>query len=189
VDMWAFIDVINILGGVEVTLEEALIDPTYRIRENGVWKTLHYRPGTHHLDGIAALRVARSRHTSDDFDRARRQQLVIAGIKDRFDKLGAGEVKTFYQLIQSLTAYVDTDFSPFELARLYLENRNMAVRTGGGLTTDNILVATYSNLLGTDKDEDDLDDDFYKGLWILVPKENNWKLIPWYIQQLTEGSV
>ncbi len=187
VDMYAFIDVINILGGVEVTLDEDLIDPTYKIRDNGVWKTLHYKKGTHQLDGIAALRVARSRHGSDDFDRARRQQLVISGIKDRFDRMSAGEVKTVYRLVQTISNYVDTSFSSFELARLYLQNRNAGVDSGGVVSTDNVLLATYSNLLATGKSEEDVDDDFPKGAWILVPKENNWKLIPWYVNRLIGG--
>lgn len=189
VDMYAFIDVINIIGGVQVTLDEPLIDPTYKVRENGEWKTLHYEKGTHLLDGIAALRVARSRHTSDDFDRARRQQLVISGIKERFDRMNAGEVKTVYELVQTLSAYVDTSFSPFELARLYLQNRDADLENGGVISTDNVLVATYSNLLANGKTEDEVDEEFEKGAWILVPKENNWMLIPWYVSRLIGGNA
>lgn len=184
VDMYAFIDVVNILGGIDVTLEEALIDPTYKIREQGVWKTLHYPRGTHHLDGVAALRIARSRHTSDDFDRAERQQLIISALKERVDQMGVSDIGAVYQLFQSLSTYVSTSFSPFEMAKLYLDNRSVDIRQLGGISTDNVLEATYSNLLAAGKSEDEVDDDFYKGAWILFPREGNWKLIPWYIQEL-----
>ncbi len=57
VDMYAFIEIVDILGGIELTLEEALIDPTYKVRVDGHWKTLYYPAGEHKLDGIEALRI------------------------------------------------------------------------------------------------------------------------------------
>ena len=44
IDMYAFIDMVNILGGVTVKLNEPLIDPTYKVRENGRWSTLSIQP-------------------------------------------------------------------------------------------------------------------------------------------------
>jgi anionic cell wall polymer biosynthesis LytR-Cps2A-Psr (LCP) family protein len=35
------------------------------------------------LDGATALKYARSRHTTSDFDRAKRQQKLIIAIKDK----------------------------------------------------------------------------------------------------------
>src|SRR6056297_1819025 len=99
IDMYAFIDVINILDGIKVHLDAPLIDPTYKVRENGEWKTLYFEAGSHHLSGIEALRIARSRHTSDDFDRSYRQQLIIKALFNRLHTLHAGKLQEVYKLI------------------------------------------------------------------------------------------
>jgi anionic cell wall polymer biosynthesis LytR-Cps2A-Psr (LCP) family protein len=39
--------------------------------------------GLQHFDGDKALKYARSRHTTSDFDRSRRQQLVIEAIREK----------------------------------------------------------------------------------------------------------
>jgi len=36
-----------------------------------------------HFDGDKALKYARSRHTTSDFDRSKRQQLVIQALRDK----------------------------------------------------------------------------------------------------------
>ncbi len=50
--------------------------------------TLNLRPGTHHLTGIQALTLARTRHntcnpTESDLTRVRRQQQILNGIKSQ----------------------------------------------------------------------------------------------------------
>ena len=56
VDMYAFIDVVNALGGIDVTLDSEVRDPTYKIvRENGSEGTLYYPPGTYHLNGCGGF--------------------------------------------------------------------------------------------------------------------------------------
>ena len=86
IDMYAFIDVIDLIGGIDVHLDKAVIDPTYRTVDDGVVGTLHYEPGDYHLGGVEALRLARSRHTSSDFARAERQQLIIESIQNKAQK-------------------------------------------------------------------------------------------------------
>src|SRR5690606_4592319 len=83
IDMYAFIEVVDLIGCLDVTLEKTLIDPTYKTLDNGVWGTLYYPVGTHHLCGKQALRVARSRHTSSDFSRAERQHLILESLKNK----------------------------------------------------------------------------------------------------------
>mgnify|MGYP006276757673 CR=1 FL=1 len=190
VDMYAFIDVVNILGGIEVTLREPLIDPTYRTKDNGRWSTLYYPAGTHHLSGIEALRLARSRHTSSDFGRAERQQAILSSLKEKFSRVGEQGLGTIYELVGSLLRYVESDLSSYELARLLHEARSYQITDQLVLNTDNILYHTYSNLYYSGKSKEEVDEDFYLGAWILLPKEDDWNALRWYIRRaLSEEAV
>ena len=172
IDMYAFIDIINIIGGIEVTLSEPLIDPTYRIKENGLWKTLYYDKGTHHLDGFGALRIARSRHTSSDFERAERQQLIIASLMDKFSATAKTDVPTMYKLMQTAFKYVSTNISPIDAVKLAGELTDITIRGKYVLSTGNVLYHTTSP----------------SGLWILLPKDDNWDTIATFIQSKLQFS-
>lgn len=183
VDMYAFVDVVNILEGIEVYLEKPLIDPSYKIREQGEWKTLFYEAGRHYLNGIEALRIARSRHTTDDFDRSYRQQLLIKSLFTKMNRLHAGKLQEVYKLFKVLYDYVDTDFSSYDLAQFFLKYRSAEIEPKQSLSTDNILYNTYSNYYLSGLSADEVDEDFYRGAWILLPKEDDWDLIPRYVYQ------
>ena len=187
VDMYAFIDVVNLLGGIEVRLEEELVDPTYRVRDNGEWGTLYYPAGTHHLSGVEALRVARSRHTSDDFDRAYRQQLIVKALGRRLSQLHAGNLKEIYEIFQVLHRYVDTDLNVYEMGQLFLKYHDAEVVPRESISTDNVVESTYSNFYLSDLEPEDVDEDFYKGAWILVPVEDDWDLIRRYTHAALYG--
>ena len=79
VDFEAFVRFIDEIGGVKINVPEKIsIDP---LGDNNT-KTL--KPGVQTLSGELALAYARNRHTQGgDFDRAKRQQQVILGIRDR----------------------------------------------------------------------------------------------------------
>jgi len=72
----SFIKVVDTLGGVTVAVECPLHD-TFLKNE------VHLEPGIRHLDGTQALRYVRSRHSTSDFDRNRRQQQVLRGLYDQ----------------------------------------------------------------------------------------------------------
>lgn len=183
VDMYAFIEVVDILGGIEVTLQEPLIDPTYRVREAGEWRTLYYDAGTHHIGGVEALRLARSRHTSNDFERARRQQMILAALRQRVNELNAGSLDRVYELVETLNRYVTTSYSAWELAQFYLGYRNAEITNRTGLTFDNVLYNTWSNLYLQGLERSEVDQDFYLGAWILLPRGDDWNVIPWFIEE------
>lgn len=183
VDMYAFIEVVDILGGIDVTLEESLIDPTYRVREEGRWSTLYYEAGTHHLSGIEALRLARSRHTSNDFDRAARQQKILAALREKINTLHAGNLDRVYSLVETVSRYIESSYSVWELAQFYLGYRNAEIVNRTGLTFDNVLYSTYSDFYLRGIDEEDAADDAFRGAWILLPRENDWDVIPWFVSE------
>ncbi len=184
VDMYAFIDIINILGGIDVELKHDLTDPTYKIRDNGVWKTLHYSKGLHHLNGIEALRIARSRHTSSDFGRSDRQQLILKGLKDKLNDLNLTDMNKLYSIFKTATEYLDTDMSSLELVSIFLKYRDADIEKKDGLSVFNVLYNTYSNIYMLKDKSRQYDKDFNRGAWILLPKNNDWTVIKWYINKL-----
>ena len=186
VDMYAFIDIVNILDGIEVTLEEDLVDPSYRTRENGEWKTLNYSSGTYNLNGVEALRIARSRHGSNDFDRSHRQQLILEAFLDKFSKLRITDIDKVYSLINLISQYVETDLSVMELMSIYNNFGDSSLSGKYVLSFDNILYATYSNTYLLD-DDFVPGPDYNKGAWILLPEGDDWNNIRWYVRRLING--
>jgi LCP family protein required for cell wall assembly len=81
--------------------------------------------GKQTLNGEQALCYARSRKTTSDFDRAKRQQVVIQKIKEK--ALSIGTLTDFGRvndMIDSLGNNVRTDMQAWELKRLYeIENK------------------------------------------------------------------
>jgi len=79
VDFGAFVRFIDELGGVNITVEEPMT-----IAILGTNKKVNLEPGEYNLPGDHALAYARNRKTDGgDFDRARRTQQVILGVRNR----------------------------------------------------------------------------------------------------------
>jgi LCP family protein required for cell wall assembly len=187
IDMFAFIDAVNILGGIDVTLDEDLIDPTYKVRDHGVWGTLYYKKGTYHVNGIEALRIARARHYTPLFSRDTRQQKIIVALKDKLEALDVSEMGKIYDLVKVMMEYVDTNFTPFELVNAFLKYRSISSIQQNVLSTSNVLYQTYSNLYLLEETESIVDESINKGAWILLPRDNNWDLIKWYTRNSILG--
>jgi len=68
--------------------------------------------GQHHLNGEEALYYARSRYSTNDFDRMRRQQKILLALKEKILSLGvlANPVK-IYNLLDALGQNIRTDIS------------------------------------------------------------------------------
>jgi polyisoprenyl-teichoic acid--peptidoglycan teichoic acid transferase len=76
--------------------------------------------GKQTLSGDQALCYVRSRATTSDFERAKRQQLIIQLIKDKL--LSAGTLTDFNKLdgiMNSLGDNVRSDFQPWEMKKMY----------------------------------------------------------------------
>ena len=189
IDMYAFIDVINILGGIDITFNAPLIDPAYRVRDNGRWSTLFYPAGTHHLNGIEAVRVARSRNLISDFGRARHQQLILTAIIDKITELGVSDIGKVFELAVVFMQYVETDYALPDLIRNILRFRSVKVQSQTVLDSGNILYSTYENLWRTGLSADEVDEDFYMGQYILLPLNEDWSLIHRFIRSVIEESV
>lgn len=78
VNWGSLISIVDLLGGIDVTLDETIDDTG--------WTDAYYEAGqTYHLNGEEALGLARARHgtTSGDFSRGASQQKILIGIKDK----------------------------------------------------------------------------------------------------------
>lgn len=83
VNFQAFIDGVDLIGGIDIDVPKAIDDYCYPTPDYGC-EQLHIDAGLQHFYGDMALKYARVRHTAGgDFDRARRQQQVINAILTR----------------------------------------------------------------------------------------------------------
>lgn len=103
----AFVTLVDLVGGIEVDVPVRMYLP----EEN-----IDLQPGLQVLDGEGALAYSRFRGTSEgDIGRAKRQQEVIKLLSDELFK--PKMVVKLPQIIQTMTDYVEHDFSNTELMK------------------------------------------------------------------------
>ena len=90
-DFGGFIQMVDAVGGVDVTVARGFEDPTYDGYGCAVRAVTRSRPGEHHLDGINALAYARSRKGlgESDFTRQARQQQILVALRDQATQGGS----------------------------------------------------------------------------------------------------
>ena len=91
VDFNAFVELVNRIGGIDITVEEAIHDRDYPSNDPADpygYDPVHIEVGQHHFDGEMALKYARTRATAGaDFDRADRQQKVLKAVFEKVTRL------------------------------------------------------------------------------------------------------
>ena len=121
IDFQGFEEVVDTLWWVEVTLEENFIDTAYPTINWG-YTTFMLKKWTWTLDGETALKYARSRHSTSDFDRSLRQQQIISSLQNKVSNLGyfsdSGKILELYNLFRE---YVDTNMSSAQMIKLWLK--------------------------------------------------------------------
>jgi LCP family protein required for cell wall assembly len=127
VDHAGFERVVDSLGGVAVRVTCPIRDRFIDSRGVDGRLELDLDPGVHWMDGRTALMFARCRHGRGIVDRARRQQAVLLGLRDRLAQLGASRV---VELLPPLTRTLYTDMRSMDMLRL--------VRFGLGVRRDQI---------------------------------------------------
>jgi LCP family protein required for cell wall assembly len=113
IDFAGFVHVVDRLGGVQVVAEcelhDTFPDPSSVLNGTRMRGTvnLDVYPGRVQLDGYSALMYARSRESTTDFDRARRQQKVLRSL---FGKLkGSNLLANAVPLYEEFQRNIDTD--------------------------------------------------------------------------------
>jgi LCP family protein required for cell wall assembly len=129
VDFEAFKSSVDAVGGVDVVVPDTFTDYQYPAgecssgpNENCRFITVHFNAGPQHMNGTRALEFSRSRHSSDngegtDFARSRRQQLVVAALKQKVVSIGG--LGNLPDLLNSLGDNIVTDLHVNDLEALY----------------------------------------------------------------------
>lgn len=112
----AFETTIDALGGVAVDVPCPIIDRFIDPRTPSGRRLLDVPEGRQRMDGVTAAMYVRSRHGRSDWSRARRQQALLFGLRDRVRELSAAEWVPV--LGDSLEGGVTTDLTRFEMIRL-----------------------------------------------------------------------
>jgi LCP family protein required for cell wall assembly len=127
VNFEAFNKIVDGVGGVIVDARRPVRDESYPTANYGV-ERLDILAGPQLMHGDAALKYARSRHDTNDYSRAKRQQEVLGALRARLAQPEA--LRTLPALIDSIGTTLETDFDPTSVPPL--------ARTGTGIDSANI---------------------------------------------------
>lgn len=165
IDLQAFIDIVDAVGGIDVYVDKAIYDSSYPNGKGG-YMVFSLGAGQQHLDGSTALKYVRSRHSTSDFDRASRQQKVMVAVKDKL--VGAGDALAVFEIISE---NIDADIGLLEGIGYYGSYKDYTLKTGNVLTTSNYLYSTYNTY----------------GQYILLPSGGNYEEIQEWIDGIVSG--
>jgi polyisoprenyl-teichoic acid--peptidoglycan teichoic acid transferase len=106
VNFEGFRKVVDSVGGVTINVQVPVVDDQFP-GTTGRVQRLYIPSGLQHMDGDQALRYARSRHTSTDFDRGARQQRVLLSLREQADPQTL--IPRLPELVAALKSAVRTD--------------------------------------------------------------------------------
>ncbi|PLX25680.1 hypothetical protein C0580_01735 [Candidatus Parcubacteria bacterium] len=141
VDFNGFVELVDAIGGIEIDVERSFVDyqfPTY----DDKYQTVSFKDGEQTMDGITALRFARSRHGNNgegsDFARIKRQQKILLAAKDKVTSFNTLiNPKKITDLFSIANEYTKTDVEPWEAVKL--------VHLGKGMNTQQIITQSIDD--------------------------------------------
>lgn len=112
VDFQGFESAVDAIGGINLGVscrlqDWRLISPDLDPEDEDNWEQFALEPGIHHMDGDTALWYARSRLSTNDFDRGRRQQQLLRGLLNQ--GVDVGLLTQFPTLWDTYQSNVETD--------------------------------------------------------------------------------
>jgi LCP family protein required for cell wall assembly len=110
-----FKKVVDAVGGVTINVQVPVVDDAFP-GSTGRAQRLYIPSGIQHMDGEQALRYARSRNTSDDFDRGARQQRVLLSLREQADPQIL--LPRLPELVEALKSAIRTDIPLDQLDEL-----------------------------------------------------------------------
>lgn len=189
IDFQGFVKTIDQLGGVDVKVQRTFDDFFYPLDQGTTinncgktdeditaltatmsgekleaqfpcrYETLHFNKGTVHMDGITALKYARSRHSKEDggdFNRAARQRQLVLAVRDKVVNLNF--FTKAVSILNQLSYHVKTDldlsnmqkiisrapeFSKYKVNHIALTDQNV-LKQDRSPDRQDILVGDYS---------------------------------------------
>jgi LCP family protein required for cell wall assembly len=131
VDIRAFVDLVNEVGGVDfdVPVDMNYDDPAQNL-------SIHYKKGLQHLNGRQALEVVRFRHNNDmsgysDVGRTQTQQALLTAVAKKV--LSWGSVPKIANFVDIFADHVDTDLTVSDM--VYFATQALYLDLDGGVTT------------------------------------------------------
>ena len=193
IDFAIFKETIDLVDGVDIDVDPGFTDTQFPIpgKENAMpissrYETITFATGSAHMNGETALKFVRSRHAAGeegtDFARSRRQQQVIAALKQKMltasfllDKAKVDQL--FAILDRNLKTNISQSLYP-TLAKVALESKDNPMRSISisDLPDENGISILYNP-----------PEIQYKGVWVLMPKDNNWSALKKYIDNRLNG--
>lgn len=122
VDFSGFVKIVDILGGLPITVDQSFTDYSYPT-ENYKYQTITFKQGFEVMDGQRALKFVRSRHSGmnnegSDFARSRRQQKIIVAVKEKlFSADFLLNPQKISEVFNALRENISTNISTWEVIR------------------------------------------------------------------------
>lgn len=163
-----FKKIIDTLGGVDINVTKAINDPYFPDEYAVGYDPFYIGTGVAHMDGETALKYARSRETSSDFDRSRRQQEVMVAVKDKAMK--SFNPNKISQIMSILSDNLRTDMQLEEMSSLF----SIATSINKDKIETKVLDDSADGFLYADN---------YDGMYVLVPKDSTLEEIHDFVSQ------
>jgi LCP family protein required for cell wall assembly len=151
-----FVELVDAVGGVDVTADCDLWELSPKPPGQEGYFVLHVPTGTHHFDGEDALKYATYRYATGDWDRRRRQQVVILALRDK--ALNLNLIPQIPHFLDILGRNFQTDINVIDLARyatfgMQLDMNNVRSKVLGRDETVKVDHPSGAYLLGSDGDK------------------------------------
>lgn len=193
VDFNLFIQAIDTLGGIDITVDNAFDDYYYPIEGKETapieerYEHIHFNQGPQKMNGTTALKFVRSRKGTNlegtDFARSQRQQKVLIAIKDKALSLNTllnptklGELYDIY------AKNVDTNIDLAAVQGFYLLSQQVKLDKVRSIVLDDRSTADAGGLLYEPDDTE-----LYGGAYVLIPNVGDFSQIHAYVQKYIWG--
>jgi LCP family protein required for cell wall assembly len=164
----SFNEVIDSIGGIDVDVTKDLIDYSYP-GPNNTYKPITFKKGHYVMNGQTALKYARSRKSTSDFDRSKRQQQIITSIINKANAIGlTNRLDITLRTYQKISGDISTDINLFEAMGYYLNYKDYKMISGNTISTQNYLTSKTSKT----------------GQYILLSKTKTYYPIQKYVHDL-----